>query len=554
MAAGSILAPVHARGRHTPSVVQDRPSREAGPEARSTHASLEIPDLRSIAALRARDGSTKIEHVFPSSEVTEVTEVDQEYLEQMGLEWLGSLAGMGPQDRFEQEFGVPATPDAMTGAGFGAADSVEEVACGLQEFLMQSDGLFRIAEARRVDALLRAYEASLADLAARFGVEYGTRQGRGASVFFTTIGLRMRQHPLRVAHLVDTGLLLRDRLPKTWAVFLAGATTWWAVDLAVQQANGLDREQWAAYDDVASGAVGSSNRLKDLLRKTRERLQGDTAGKRAKTTEERLAVFVDPGADGGSTWSMTGPAADQQAWDAALTKAAIAAKVPGETRTVTQLRYDIARDLLVEGLHHDAGTDTARSARGGPSVPQRKGVQVQLVLTIPALAWLGHSTEQALLAGYGPIAMDTAKQLAGQATSFVRVWTDPVTGVRLTMDRTARSAPADLRRWLIVRDQWCRFPGCRRTAQSCDTDHLTEWHDHGVTDEDNLLSECRRHHRDKTLRLLHAELDTGGWARWTDPWNNHFTDPPAEPMDPTPARLLPGSADDLCDPDEPAPF
>lgn len=53
-----------------------------------------------------------------------------------------------------------------------------------------------------------------------------------------------------------------------------------------------------------------------------------------------------------------------------------------------------------------------------------------LILTIPALAALGHTGEQGRLAGYGPIALETAKRLAGTATSFVRVLTDPVTGVR----------------------------------------------------------------------------------------------------------------------------
>jgi hypothetical protein len=183
-------------------------------------------------------------------------------------------------------------------------------------------------------------------------------------------------------------------------------------------------------------------------------------------------------------------------------------------------------------------------------VPERKGVQVRVVLTVPALAWLGHSAEQAQLAGYGPIAMETARRLAGDATSMLRVLTDPVTGVRLAMDRAVYRPPADLRRWLGVRDQWCRFPGCRRPAELCDLDHLHEWQDGGVTNGSNLLSECRPHHAGKSVDLWQAELDTGGWARWTDPWGNVLTDPPPDPMDPAPPELLRPPSD----PDEPPPF
>lgn len=296
-------------------------------------------------------------------------------------------------------------------------------------------------------------------------------------------------------------------------MFLSGATTWRALDTAVKQAEGLDERLWAAYDAVACVEVVSSHRLKDVLRRTRERLQDDTADARARSTAERRTIHLDHGPDGSSTWSMTGPAEDQTAWDAALTKAAITAKTSGDARTITQLRYDIARDLIVEGLQRSADLAVA-----GLLVPDRKGVAVTLIVTVPVLAWLGHSAEQAQLAGHGPIAMETAKRLAGEATSMLRVLTDPCTGVRLAMDRTVYSPPSDLRRWIVARDRWCRFPGCRRPAELCDIDHLHEWHDGGRTDAADLLSECRSHHAAKSVGLWQAELDEGGWPQWTDPW------------------------------------
>lgn len=475
---------------------------------------------------------------------------DPARLEQLGAEWAGELAGMSPQDRFEREHGIPANPLTLAAAAYGVTPASEDAAAVVQDELVQLEAVLLIADAHRIGALLRAFDASLADLGARFGAEYGVRAGSGSSAFFASIALRTHQDPRHVAHLVDTATLARDRLPATWAVFQGGAVAWRAIDTAVKQAEGLDPARWAEYDEIAARQVVVSNRLKDVLRKARERLQPDSADRRATTTFQRRAVFLDPGADGGSSWSITGSAADQTAWDAALTKAAIAGKVAGEERTVTQLRYDIARDLIVEGLQRSADP-----AAVGLAVPGRTGVPVRVVITVPALAWLGHSNEQARLAGYGPIAMETARRLAGDATSMLRVLTDPLTGVRVAMDRAVYRPPADLRRWVTVRDEWCRFPGCRRPADLCDLDHLTEWQHHGVTAADNLLSECRSHHSDKSVDLWRAELDEGGWAHWTDPWGNDFADPPVEPMDSAAPDLLPESPGPTRPPaDDPPPF
>ena len=62
-------------------------------------------------------------------------------------------------------------------------------------------------------------------------------------------------------------------------------------------------------------------------------------------------------------------------------------------RSYAQLRHDIAKRVF------DLGLDAyqASVAAGGEVVPARTKVQVQLVLTVPALAWLGRTTEQATL-------------------------------------------------------------------------------------------------------------------------------------------------------------
>ena len=438
----------------------------------------------------------------------------------------------------EAPFVWPDDPDPVT--------AWERVAGREQDRLLDLERELRQKDAERTIGLLNAYEAAMQDLELRKGNHLGGRGSLGAQAFFKSVGLQLSMSPLRVAHLVDTAIALRDHLPTLWAAYLAGEAPWRAFDLAVEQVHGLDAGYWAGYDDEAADAVVAvpASRLKAELRRIRERLQDSTAGERAKRTRDRRSVMVDQGHDGEATLSITGPALEIIGFDQALTKAAIAAKGhEDETRTLGQLRHDIVMDLLVEGVKQAADPE-----RQGLSVPQRKGVVPAPVLTIPALAALKGSGEQAHLVGYGPLDLETAKRAAGAAKSFIRVLTDPFTGVRMDVDRTLRVPPADMRRWITLRDELCRFPGCTRPAHLCDVDHMQEWQDAGVTAVDNLMSVCRPDHAGKSIELWRNALAEDGDARWTDPWGHVFVDPPPIIADPAPPEYLPErpAEDDDC--------
>jgi hypothetical protein len=436
---------------------------------------------------------------------------------------------MSPADRFEVEFGVPAVPESIEVLG----NLTEEAAAYAQEVAVQADRMRTIAEAHRVAALLTAYETSMDDLALRFGSGFGLRTGLGASAFFRSFGLQTGAHPNRVAHEVDTALVLRDELPATWAAFQHGRASWSRVQTVVREADGLDREHRAAYDAAAAVLAVHSTRLKDDLRKARERLQDDTAARRARSAHERRRTSLEPTADGGAALVAEGLAADWVPVHDALQRAAVAAHgVEGETRGVAQLRHDIALDLLRAGLQRSA------EEGDGVRVPHRKAVDVALVLTVPALAWLGRTTEQARLGGYGPIDLETAKALAGEATSFLRVLTDPCTGGRLAMDRKVYSPPADLARWVRTRDGRSRFPGSKVPAHLADIDHAREWQRGGPTDAANLVVLDRASHNLKSAGLFEEALLDSGAVGWLDAWRHRFEDPPNDPLDPAPPELL----------------
>ena len=461
-------------------------------------------------------------------------------------DWQASLLQLTPPDRFEQEFGLPWVPEPEPEPLSGMV-STEEVAAFTQQAAVQVATVFAIAEAHRITAVLTAYERAMEDLEVRFDRRIGSRGGLGAQAFFTSMGLQLKAHPRRIAHEVDAALLLRDRLPKTWEVFQHGNTAWARAALAASNAEGLDPQHWAAFDEAAARLVVTSHRLKHDLRVKREKLQADTAAARARTTHERRTTSLELGHDGEASLVITGPAAALVAHNDALHRAAVAAHgVPGETRTLAMLRHDIALDLLDEGLHRqaDPACTTVR-------VPERKKVDVQLILTVPALGWLGRTTEHAILDGYGPIAMEVAKDLAGDAKSFIRVLTDPVTGVRLTMDRQVYSPPADLARWVKIRDGRSRFPGSTRPAHLSDIDHAREWQHSGTTGFSNLVTLDRPAHNMKSAKLYQEQLHDSGIVGWNDAWDHYFEDPPADPLDPAPPRLMPPEREG---PDEPCPF
>jgi len=166
-----------------------------------------------------------------------------------------------------------------------------------------------------------------------------------------------------------------------------------------------------------------------------------------------------------------------------------------------------------------------------------------VVLTVPVLSLLGHGEEPADLEGFGPIDIETARQLAAQALSFIRVLTDPQTGAVLSVGRDRYRVPADLKTALMVRDATCRFPGCRRRAARCDLDHSTAWQDGGCTELGNLAHLCRKHHRLKHEAGWTVTHDGGGILTWTSPVGRVYrTEPATAVWPPRPALPPPRTA------------
>ena len=110
-----------------------------------------------------------------------------------------------------------------------------------------------------------------------------------------------------------------------------------------------------------------------------------------------------------------------------------------------------------------------------------------------------------------------------------RLLTDPATGVLTDLTDAAekRYRPsAALDRAVRARDVTCRFPGCRRSADSpgTDLDHTVPW-PAGPTAATNLAVLCRRHHRLKHTAGWNVHLHPTGVMTWTTPTGRHVTTP-----------------------------
>lgn len=183
-----------------------------------------------------------------------------------------------------------------------------------------------------------------------------------------------------------------------------------------------------------------------------------------------------------------------------------------DERTMDQLRADILADLLL------AGAPEGHIATGLGAI--RASVQ----LVIPMLALLGRSEEPATLAGVGPIDAETARRLAGGAKGWDRVLTHPISGAVVATDRYRPGK--NLKRVLQVRDQHCRFPGCRMPVQKCDLDHSIDFALGGATCEGNLAHLCRRHHTLKHESAWRVVQKPGGVLEWTSPTGRVYPDIP----------------------------
>jgi hypothetical protein len=331
--------------------------------------------------------------------------------------------------------------------------------------------------------------------------------------------LRVSEQVVRARH--HTAVTLQERCPTVWAAFRDGAVSEQNARTAADAAGTLPADAvdaWAVFDTAVarSAEVLTAGKFRTRARVVRERVHAESLEVRHVRAVAERTVWVAAEYDGMATFSMRVAAEKATAVMRVVdTTARHLHTIDGETRTLAQLRADVACDLLTTTPDH------------------RVAVKASVAVTIPALTLLGHGTEPATLDGYGPIPIDTAKHLAGTATSWVRILTHPVTGTILDVDRKTYRVTTDLHRWLGIVHKTCGQPGCARPARDCDIDHRIEWQHGGTTTATNLTPLCEPHHQIKTETHWTYHRQPDGTLTFTSP-TGHTTNPDPHPSNPPP--------------------
>ncbi|WP_374199815.1 DUF222 domain-containing protein [Arthrobacter sp. SO5] len=356
------------------------------------------------------------------------------------------------------------------------------------------DGMAEVVSMEaRVAGLKVHFAAGYARAAAAMAAAAASPQARMAQEMAVTaeVACVLTVSERSAAALLSESATLTTRLPLTLSALQAGSISWQHARVMCDETSGLDPAAAAALEthfldpEAAIAARGCPagelvpGRFRAKARRWRELHHPESIEARhRKGAEDRRLEYM-PDRDG-MAWLSAYLTADAAVgvWSRA-TEAARALQGPDESRTLTQLRADVAASWLLAGVTE--GTPSPRA---------------QVLVTVPVLSLLGAVTEPASLDGYGPVPPSMARRLVGDgAESFLRVLTDPRSGAPLEIGRTSYRVPKAMRQWLRLRDGRCTFPGCNNHSLDNEADHVLAWADGGSTGVTNLGQPCRRHHR-----------------------------------------------------------
>ncbi|GAB6858410.1 HNH endonuclease signature motif containing protein [Microbacterium xylanilyticum] len=191
-------------------------------------------------------------------------------------------------------------------------------------------------------------------------------------------------------------------------------------------------------------------------------------------------------------------------------------EVAADGRTRAQIEADALVDLLLAARLSDvlgSGLDN---------------IQATVQVTVAATTLAGDDDRLTEFDGHGPLDPSIARDLAGRAGGWNRLFLDSA-GMVTKVDRYTPTGA--MKRFLRARDQRCRFPGCHTPAHRCEIDHNVDYAKGGLTELTNLADFCPGHHP-----LKHPDLDdilrwtahqlAGGIVRWVSPLGRTYDDHP----------------------------
>ncbi|MET4061752.1 hypothetical protein ABIB35_003329 [Arthrobacter sp. UYP6] len=402
-----------------------------------------------------------------------------------------------------------------------------------------------LEEVKASAAAAQARAAALFDAVTRsVQAEGGMRPEQLGKGVGAQVGLARRESPHRGTRLLGLARILTREMPHTLHALTTGVISEWRATLLVRETACLTLADRQKVDEQVAGNLAELEQLGDwqLIARIKMVSYGldprSVVNRASKAASERF-VSCRPAPDTMTYVTALLPVAQGVGVYAALTREADRLRAAGDARSKGQ----IMADTFVE---RTTGKVRAEDVR----------VEVQLIMTDRAL--LGGSSEPAVLAGYGVVPAQLARNLVrgrdkgpecnsdkdedsyrglGTRTSarsgaaavtgwgappappappprpdprtevwVRRLYTAPDTGALVGMDSRARLVPKGLARFIAARDQVCRMPWCGAPIRHYD--HITPVHDGGPTSADNIQGLCEACNQAK---------EAPGWSMSTEP-------------------------------------
>ena len=312
---------------------------------------------------------------------------------------------------------------------------------------------------------------------------------------------------------LNTALRLRDDLPEVRSALESGdidgnkasVISDGTAALRLSAARGVADKILVFASRLTVGQIGARLRRLCILE------DPGHAQARYERSLERRRVVARPTADGTTHLHISdcAPHLAQAATDR-VNRIARSLKTRHESRSVDQLRADVALDLLT-----GRRIDSDETGTGGGSV--------NLHVDLTTLARLDDHPGE--LSGYGPVVSDIARQVAEEQqekSEWNAVVSDPETGEPLHVVSVKRRPTTRQQKMIRALHPVCVFPGCRMPAVNCDLDHRIDHARGGPTTVGNHAPLCRHHHLSK-----HG----GGWryaktgrvaVEWVSPFGHTY--------------------------------
>lgn len=351
------------------------------------------------------------------------------------------------------------------------------------------------------------------------------------------VGAACNLNPYAASKQMGIAVALRDRLPRTAAVFAAGAVSAVVVDAItwrtrlVQDADALALIDAAIAGEAAGYGSRSETGLITAVDMWVEKFDPAAVLRSAVAAKDTYVEFDDKDDANGvaSFWGRL-RVTDKQALQRRLDglAASVCARDP---RTVRQRRADALATLGVVGpqLERLACMCGDPECPGSGKDPRATAVTIHVVVDgVPSAE--AAPTPEAVPTPAEPAPANPGVLLDGTVVPAGMVADLVVTGARVKpvaeiadLGAEPRHDPSEkLTAAVRARHLTCTFPGCGRAADKCDVDHVIAWPS-GATHPGNLQPLCREHHLLKTFCGWTPQLASDGTVTWTAPTGHTYT-------------------------------